>query len=848
MKAFHTIAVPHKDILQGKLTMDVFAADLWEVNQKRGPDEYKNSGNFFAKTYLTEGLSNLISIVEKRLKGKGGDPVIQIQTPFGGGKTHSLIAFYHKAEEWKAKKIVIVGTSLSPEDTLWGIIEKQLTGTITKLTGKVSPGKELLRELLSKYSPLLILMDEVLEYVTKAAGIIVGGNNLAAQTIAFFQELTEVASTLENVCILVTLPSSITEHYDQNAEKLFQQLQKAAGRVEKIYTPVQDYEINKIIRKRLFSEVNETEIKNIITMFIDYAEKEKILPPELELSEYKNRFLDSYPFLPDVIDILYHRWGSYPTFQRTRGVLRLLSLIIYSLKESDKPYISLADFNLENQEIRQELLKHIGSEFNSVVSADITDKTSGSKKVDVSLGDAYRGLAIGTRASTVIFMHSFSGGQEHGASMQQIKRAATTVGNPTSVVAEALEQLRSKLFYLQTPEDKYFFSNQPNLNRILLTKIENIKAEKVISLEKELLKGNIIGHYLKVFPWEENSSNINDSEDLKLVILNREDKNLIENIFKTKGQSPRVNRNTLIFLYPIESERSVFINNLKRKIAYDYIQQDNELKLSTEQKKEIEKEIKTINSDLKEFVRKFYRMIELPDKSGLKEIDLGIPTYGENKPIDQEIFEKLKADGEILEKIAPIVINEKYLSDKDYILTEQLYQSSFKTPGEPRITNRAVFEQSLIEGIEKGLFGLGELKKEGLVCLYYKETPSTIAFIGDEIIIKDDVCRKQKEAQKVEGKEGAIEKEPQISDAGVTFTGDTGISIVKENVLNKIHIKFQIPKGKVANVMGILNYLQSRYENIKIEVSAIEGSISNQEYEDKIEEALRQSGIELDED
>lgn len=106
MKAFHTIATPHKDILEGRLTMDVFAADLYEVSQKRGPDEYKDAETFFRKTYLTQGLENLLNVVEKRLSGKGGDPVIQIQTPFGGGKTHALIVMYHKAEEWGAKIIL----------------------------------------------------------------------------------------------------------------------------------------------------------------------------------------------------------------------------------------------------------------------------------------------------------------------------------------------------------------------------------------------------------------------------------------------------------------------------------------------------------------------------------------------------------------------------------------------------------------------------------------------------------------------------------------------------------------------------------------------------------------------
>src|SRR3989304_6124707 len=142
MKPFHTIAIPHSDILEGRLTMDVFAADLWEVYKDRAPDEYKDVDRFFRKTYMTEGLANILAVVEKRLSGQGGDPVIQIQTPFGGGKTHALIAMYHKASGWGAKKVAIVGTALSTEETLWGALEKRLTGKVTRFKGQVSPGKE----------------------------------------------------------------------------------------------------------------------------------------------------------------------------------------------------------------------------------------------------------------------------------------------------------------------------------------------------------------------------------------------------------------------------------------------------------------------------------------------------------------------------------------------------------------------------------------------------------------------------------------------------------------------------------------------------------------------------------
>src|SRR5260370_26220883 len=253
MTAFHTIAIPHDDILAGRLTMDIFAADLWEVFQDRGPDEYRVPAQFFKKTYQTEGLTNLLNVVHRRLQGHGGDSVLQIQTPFGGGKTHALIAMYHQATMWTVKRIVIVGTAMAPTDTLWGALEEQLSGQKSAFAGMVAPGREALRTLLLHHQPVLILMDEVLEYVTKAAGVVVGSSTLAAQSIAFIQELTELVSSLDRVSLVVTLPSSVIEHYDEQAERLFQQLQRIAGRVEKIYTPVQEHEITSVIRRPLFS-------------------------------------------------------------------------------------------------------------------------------------------------------------------------------------------------------------------------------------------------------------------------------------------------------------------------------------------------------------------------------------------------------------------------------------------------------------------------------------------------------------------------------------------------------------------------------------------------------------------
>jgi hypothetical protein len=745
-------------------------------------------------------------------------------------------------------------------------------------------------------------MDEVLEYVTKAAGVKVADSSLAAQTIAFMQELTETASTLEKTCIAVTLPASVVEHYDDSAEMLFQQLQKVAGRIEKIYTPVQESEITRIIRRRLFGDLDENGLKENVAEFMSYAEKEGILPPGLQPSEYRARFADSYPFMPEVVDILYHRWGSFPTFQRTRGVLRLLSLVVHSMKDSNKPYISLADFNLADQDIRQELLKHIGPEFNSVIGADITDAEAGARKVDASLGKAYQGLNLGSRAATSIFLHSFSGGQERGATLGEIKRCATTVENFASVVAEATTQLKGKLFYLQDRGDRYFFSNQPNLNRIVLTHMENIEEPDLYEEELSLIKGSMGGGNLKVFIWEEDSSDIPDSESLKLVILRGEDKKVMRDILTNKGQTPRVYRNTVFFLYPLESERPGFVNILKRKIAYERIEEGRDLSLSDDQKQEVKKELKKAQDGLRESIRRLYRMVAIPDKKGFRESDLGIPTYGEKTSLDQAVYEKLRSDGEILaEKVAPLFIKEKYLSGKKYVVTQQIYESSLKTPGEPRPASKKVLEQGINEGVNKKLFGLGELQNDQPK--YVRESTQAELY-GNEIlvdkslIVDEDVPSPVKNVRVTPG-DGQItvgwdksesaksyniywSTEPSVSKTSGTKvskassphilknlendktyylivtaeneSGESGESSIEsatpnatgiKDTLEKVHLKFQIPKGKVSSVMGMMNLLHSKFESLEIEINAARGEMSKQDYEDKIEETLRQLEIEF---
>ncbi|MGC9016934.1 MAG: ATP-binding protein, partial [Caldimicrobium sp.] len=769
------------------------------------------------------------------------DSILHLQTPFGGGKTHTLIALYHKAKEWNAKVVVLDGTAFdAKKQRLWEELERQLTGKIEITKGDTAPGKEVLLKLLSENVPVLILMDEVLEYITKAAGVKVGDSNLASQTFAFLQELTATVSTVGKALLVLTLPSSTLEHYDEFAEKTFQQLQKITGRVEKIYAPVKDEEIASVIRARLFSKVDEKEAKKVVDDFVEYAKKEGLLSGD-EALDYRESFLKSYPFKPEVINILYHRWGSFPTFQRTRGVLRILSLVIYDLLNEKISFIRLGDFKLANEELRRELVKHIGQEWESIIAQDITSKDSGAKKVDKSLGESLKSYKLGTVVSTAIFMSSFSGKGEKGSSIKEIKLSTVEPSFSSTIIDTVINHLREKLFYLS--DEGLFFTNQPNLNRIIISREENVSEREIEEEERNIIQRHISrDKRFRIYIHPKSSKDIPDNEELKLIILNSEkpDTEFIEK----HGEVPRIFRNTMIFLCFDETQREVFYSYIRKLMALRNIEQDKTLRLSDNQKRELKNKLENHKNREYEALRNFYRKLFIPSKEGFKEIDLGLPTIGELE-LDKEIYSYLKNQGEILERIAPKVIKDKYLGEKDLVEIKKLYVSLLRTPGELRIISREGFIDGIKEGVEKGLFGFGYLKAGKPICEKIKETPE-ITFSEAEVIIKPELCREKEEIEK-EKEAKSLEIDEKILPTVKEGTEGGSQENVLEPKVNRIKLKLDVPVGQISTIARIVNFLGNKFNECKIEITinVRDGEIGVLEYQDKIKEALTQSGIKI---
>jgi hypothetical protein len=303
----------------------------------------------------------------------------------------------------------------------------------------------------------------------------------------------------------------------------------------------------------------------------------------------------------------------------------------------------------------------------------------------------------------------------------------------------------------------------------------------------------------------------------------------------------------MFFLTPSEAEIAPFEDSLKRKLAYEQIEADKTLNLNSEQRTDIRNSLKRAQENLQEAVRRLYRVLYIPTKDGLKDSDMGIPTYGATKGIDQEVYDRLRNEQEILEKIAPLVIRERYLRDPEYVRVVQIFDSMLKTPGERRAVGPEVLEAGIVQGVKQGLFGLGDLKDDKTpVCRYFKED-ATVSATDVEVLIREDICIAQRKSQLPTP--GNLEVGPFPPGTGLAqlSSGQPEGGPAATGGKNELSLRFRVPRGKVSQIMGMMNFLQSKFLSLDVELTAREGSLSEEEYASKIKEALRQLGITLEE-
>lgn len=648
---------PRDEVATGRFHASEFAADLYKVarNDSATAGEYADPAEFFARTYLTDGLRDLIGRGVKRLTGDpNATPVINLQTNFGGGKTHSMLALWHLAGGLPLKKfpqetqellasldypvngisaprVALVGNHFAPEgedrgdihiNTMWGELAWQLGGAegyaiVEKHDkAKTNPGGAL-HELLSKYSPAVILIDEWVAYARQLYGRDDSAGGTFDTQFTFAQALTEAVKSTPGVLLAISIPAShdgddtrgyIAGHDEEvggsNGQEALKRLQNVVRRVADQWRPASADEAYRIVKQRLFQAEDATALAQIeatAKTFSDfYRSNSGDFPKEARDPQYATRIRQTYPLHPELFDRLYEDWSSLERFQRTRGVLRLMNAVIHALwvGQDQGPLIMPGSVPLSIPSVNAELTQYLQDSWKAVIDADVDGPNSEPAQIDKEkpvLGER----AITKRlARTIFFGAAPTIGTAHkGIDTQRVFLGAAVPGDVVGNFHSALTQLGDRTTYYYSSAGKHWYDTQANITRRAKDAADALHQEDVWEEVVRRLRAEERNRtsFAAVQAGPVDSAEVPDTDQARLVILHpryphrrkKTDSAAYEFALKTterRGTSNRTNRNMVIFLAPDEERLAELDQATRSYLAWkEIVDKANDLNLTPQQ-------------------------------------------------------------------------------------------------------------------------------------------------------------------------------------------------------------------------------------------------------------------------
>lgn len=513
LKAWRQVATPHPDVASGRYQQTEFAADLALVASGKAEAEYQDPLEFFRRTYFTEGLSQLLSRAWERLASSGGDPVVELQTNFGGGKTHSMLALYHlfggkiqaaqipdiekiipaalkggNTDLPQANCAVLVGTFHSPAEirtkpdgiqvhTLWGELAWQLGGAAAyqqvaeEDRAGISPGSAKLGALFNQYGPVLVLIDEWVAYARQLYGKEGQPAGSFDANITFVQALTEATKAAPDALVVAALPASEIEVGGEGGKAALERISDVFSRLKAVWKPASADESFEIVRRRLFQPITDYSVRDAVCRaFAEmYQNNRAEFPPETREKAYEERMKASYPIHPELFDRLYEDWSTLERFQRTRGVLKLMAAVIHELWEQNdaSPMILPGSVPLHNTSVRVGLTDHLGDGWSAVVDKDIDGSLSRPLGMDRANPNLGRFHACRRVARTVFIgsAPSVSAQKVRGIEEVRVKLGCVFPTESPAVFGDALRRLSEELHYLYSDANRYWFDTQITISR-----------------------------------------------------------------------------------------------------------------------------------------------------------------------------------------------------------------------------------------------------------------------------------------------------------------------------------------------------------------------------------------------
>ena len=638
LKPWREVIVPHPDVLNGTFQQSEFAADLTAVRTGKATPEYGDAKAFYDRTFITEGIGNLLKQVALRLNGKGGEPVIQLQTAFGGGKTHTLLAVYHLASRKcalgdlagisalldqaklmdvpSAQVAVLDGTAHAPGQpwkhgkqiirTLWGELAWQLGKAegfeLVKESDAngTSPGADLLGTLMTRFAPCVILLDELVVYIRQFVESQALSGGTYDSNLSFIQSLTQAAKFVPNVVVLASLPESDNQAGGPRGVATLKALEPIFDRVQALWKTVSPEEAFEIVRRRLFETIKDAKARDhVCRAFADtYVAEGAKVPQETHEGRYFDRMMQSYPIHPEVFAQLYEEWTTIEGFQRTRGVLKLMAKVIHRLWQDDNKDLMIlpGSLPLYDGSARNELIHYLSPGWDPVMDRDIDGERAETTVLEAKEA-RFGTVQAARRVARTVFLSSAPSSVNAKPGTRGIDRARVLLGclqpgQTSSLYSDALNRLADQLHYMSSSGEKsqdttrYWFDTRANLRREMEERKNRFEDKndvrgRMAEVVEKLAAGAKFFDGTHIFTPH---VDVPDDTALRLVVLSpeqsyfRDDPRIafdsVLDYVRNNGTKPRYRGNRLLFLAADHGALTRLRDSIRVALAWNSIVED----------------------------------------------------------------------------------------------------------------------------------------------------------------------------------------------------------------------------------------------------------------------------------
>lgn len=770
------------EIKSGNLEISKFAVELHSILDGTADKSYLDAETFLNNTYITGAIEIILNDSLQRLAKNQGRSVDLLDVSFGGGKTHSLVLLYHifKNRDLGTKfiqengfdskygirqvpdvNVIAIDGRQIRKQTLWGEIADKLGkyDEFRKMDEERVPPKDIsqIKSLFAK--PTLLMLDEIPHYIVKTKS---EGDAFTNATFSFLNELVSAVNSTEytRLVITTTAEQKLLQDTSDKVKKITnldvfgvtESVKEAVSRGANPLVPVKQKDAYGVIRKRLVKNIDLDERDRVIDEYYRYYNKNGLI----EEDDYKERMRDAYPFHPFFIETLYNRVGTIQDFNKTRGMFRLLGLVLHYI-DKDKTPCTLAgtgDLQLGEQPIMDDLTSKVHKDFQPIIQSDCINKA---QKLD---GD--RNEKIVERSARTIYLYSLLGiaGRMSGIRLTDLQLAVGRPGVDIGLVEKYLhEEIENEFWFIKNRNGEFYFDSEPNINKIIEGYRREVQHDKLRDIIFGTLKSLVTPDTgIKPVIWFENELDENDNirifvEDYEKEMDDEKAKDRLSTILTEKpGSEIRVKQNTIVMLYADVNGIDGMKSRARTVAGIIAAESDDKIKMSKDNMKVLRSRLDASKGELETVCIQAYSKIAYPRNADVRLDQISAMETRQNS-LTKMMVEKLKKQGKLMDPESEL--NHDIIRI-DGVTTVAKILESFRVDRSKQfvLDNKQIFD-AVVDGIKEGAFGYATEKEKNDDGNYIGTIGRDVDLSWDGLLIPRDLLHVREEKP-----DGQDEKDP----------------------------------------------------------------------------------------